>query len=318
MRAPERSPKITHCASTSAGLISAMTCDLRTVRDFFRYAVSRFNGADLAFGHGSTNAVDEAAFLVLEALRLPIERIDPFLDARLLAEERAKLLQLIDARVVERKPAAYLLGRAYMRGVPFEVDERVIVPRSFIGELLDGDLFSSGPEALIDAQEVRSVLDLCTGSACLAILAARAFPHARVDAVELSADALAVARRNVTASGLSERIALYGGDLYEPLPARSYDLIVSNPPYVDAQGMSDLPPEYLHEPRMALDGGEDGLDIVRRILDGAPARLSGNGGLLCEIGRGRDNLETAYPNAPFVWLDTEESEGEVFWLRAPD
>ena len=294
-----------------------MTSELRTIRDFFRYAVSRFNAADLSYGHGAANAVDEAAYLVLEALRLPIDRIDPFLDARLLPDERARLAGLIEARVGERKPAAYLVGRAYMQGVPFEIDERVIVPRSFIGELLDGELFAGGPDALASNPEsVESVLDLCTGSGCLAILAARAFPAAQVDAVELSPAALTVARKNVATSGCLDRIRLYEGDLYNPLPKKRYDIILSNPPYVDACGMAALPAEYLHEPRMALDGGEDGLDVVRRILEGAAARLAPGGGLLCEVGRGRENLEAAFPETPFLWLDTEESQGEVFWLPA--
>ena len=294
-----------------------MTSDLQTVRDFFRYAVSRFNAAGLVYGHGATNAVDEAAFLVLEGLHLPIDQLDPFLDARLMPEECARLSGLIEARVRERKPAAYLLGRAYVRGVPFEIDERVIVPRSFIGELLDSDLFAGGPDSLVaDPQARMRVLDLCTGSGCLAILAARAFPLAEIDAVELSPDALAIAHRNVAASGADHRIRLFQGDLFAPLSGEPYDLILTNPPYVDAEAMRDLPPEYRHEPTMALDGGEDGLDIVRRILADAGAHLTSAGGLLCEIGRGRERLEAEFPDLPFLWLDTEESAGEVFWLPA--
>jgi ribosomal protein L3 glutamine methyltransferase len=291
--------------------------ELRTLRDFLRYAVTRFNSAELSYGHGTSNALDEAAFLILEALRLPIDRLDPFLDAVLLPPERDRLFALIDARVTERKPAAYLLGRAYVRGVPFDIDERVIVPRSFIGELLDSELFADGPTSLLpDPATVARVLDLCTGSGCLAILAARDFPAAAVDAVDLSADALAVARQNVASHGLEDRIRLYEGDLFAPLPPGVYDLILTNPPYVDAEAMARLPREYVYEPRMALAGGEDGLDIVRRILGGARERLTPDGGILCEIGRGRALLEQEYSEIPFVWLDTEESEGEVFWLSA--
>jgi ribosomal protein L3 glutamine methyltransferase len=314
----DRTPEtLRNCPAARFGISSAMISDLRTIRDFLRWAVSRFETAGLSYGHGTSNAFDEAAFLILEALRLPIDRLDPFLDAVLLAEERERLAALIDARVTLRKPAAYLLGRAYMRGVPFAVDERVIVPRSFIGELLDGELFAGGPGSLIvDPASVEKALDLCTGSGCLAVLAAQAFPAAAVDAVDLSADALAVARHNVDASGLAERIQLFEGDLFAPLPPGLYDLVVTNPPYVDAQAMAHLPPEFRHEPRMALAGGADGLDIVRRILEEAGGRLSPEGGLLCEIGRGREILERDYPQLPFIWLDTEESAGEVFWLPA--
>jgi ribosomal protein L3 glutamine methyltransferase len=294
-----------------------MASELRTLRDFHRYAVSRFNAAGLAYGHGASNAFDEAAFLILEALRLPIDRLEPFLDARLLPDECERLKELIEARVKQRKPAAYLLGRAYMHGVPFDVDERVIVPRSYIGELLHGDFFADGAMAP-PPEAIERVLDLCTGSACLAILAARVFPAARVDAVELSDDALAVARKNVAASGFANRIELFSGDLYGPLSGRRYDLILANPPYVDAQAMADLPAEYRHEPAMALAGGEDGLDVVRRILAEAGAHLSPDGGLLCEIGRGAERLKVEFPDTPFLWLDTEESEGEVFWLAAED
>jgi ribosomal protein L3 glutamine methyltransferase len=288
-----------------------------TLRDFFRYAVSRFNGANLAFGHGTTNAVDEAAFLVLEALHLPIDALDPFLDARLLPAERARLLALIEARVATRKPAAYLLNRAYIQGEPFYVDERVIVPRSFIGELLFSGLVGEG--ALIEnAGEVTTLLDLCTGGGSLAILAARVFPHARIDAVDLSADALAVAKRNVDAHGLGERIALREGDLFAPVGAQRYDVILTNPPYVETAAIEAFPPEFAAEPRLAHEGGADGLAIIRRILREAPNHLTKNGALICEIGAGRDRLESEFPALPLIWLDTRESEGEVFFARAGD
>ena len=291
--------------------------ELRTLRDFLRYAISRFQQAELVYGHGSTNALDEAAFIILEALHLPIDKLDPFLDARLLLDERQRLAELIEARVTKRKPASYLLGKAYVRGVPFHVDERVIVPRSFIGELLFNDLFAGGPGALIeDPSQIERVLDLCTGSGCLAILAAGVFSAARVDAVDLSADALAVAQRNVDECAFADRIKLHQGDLFGPLKRKRYDLIITNPPYVGEDVMRALPPEYAHEPSMALAGGDDGLDIVRRILADAPAHLTPDGGLLCEIGEDREILDAEYPNLPFMWLDTEESAGEVFWLPA--
>jgi ribosomal protein L3 glutamine methyltransferase len=288
-----------------------------TLRDFFRYAVSRFNEAGLAFGHGATNAVDEAAFLLLEALRLPIDALDPFLDARLTRAERGRLLALIDQRVATRKPAAYLLNRAYIQGEPFYVDERVIVPRSFIGELLFGGLVGEG--ALIDRpDDIADILDLCTGGGSLAILAARVFPNAHIDAADLSPDALAVAWRNVEAHGLSERIALHEGDLFAPVGAKRYDLILTNPPYVETAAIAAFPPEFAAEPALAHDGGADGLTLVRRILRETPAHLTANGALVCEIGAGRARLEAECPGLPLIWLDTQESEGEVFFARRAD
>jgi ribosomal protein L3 glutamine methyltransferase len=244
-------------------------------------------------------------------LRLSIHTIDPWLDLKPTAAERAKLLTLIEARVSLRMPAPYLLGAAYMRGVRFQVDRRALIPRSFIGDLLfDGAL-------PIDPRKVRRVLDLCTGSGCLAILAALIFPRAKVDAVDLSPGALALARRNVATHRLDDRVALHRGDLFQPLGKQRYDLILTNPPYVDARGMAKLPPEYQHEPRMALAAGDDGLDLVRRILAEVPRHLRPGGGLLCEIGRGKAALERAYPETDFVWMDTEQSSGEVFWLSPP-
>jgi ribosomal protein L3 glutamine methyltransferase len=286
---------------------------LETLGDIFRFAVRRFRAARLAYGHGTTNARDEAAFLVLEGLRLPIDRLEPYLDLRPTAAERARLLTLIDARVSLRLPAPYLVGAAYMRGVRFHADRRALIPRSFIGDML-----ADGVLPVSDPRSVRRVLDLCTGSGCLAILAAFAFPRARIDAADLSAGALALARRNVASHRLSDRIALQRGDLFAPLGGRRYDLILSNPPYVDRRAMTRLPPEYRHEPRLALAAGDDGLDLVRRILAEASRHLSRDGGLICEIGRGRRRLEAAFPRLPFLWLDTEQSEGEVFWLSAKD
>ena len=294
--------------------------ELSTLLDFVRYAVSRFSEAGLTFAHGTSDPVAEAAFLVCEALHLHPDQFEAFASARVAAWEAGRILDLIRQRVTTGKPAAYLVNKIYMRGLPFYVDERVIVPRSFIGELLDTHFRGEGEDSveLLDPLAVRRVLDLCTGSGCLAILAARHFPAAEIDAVDISADALDVAMRNVDDHGLADRIALHRGDLFGPLGGKRYDLIISNPPYVDAEGMASLPRECRAEPELALDGGADGLDVVRRIIAAAPAHLSPQGGLLCEIGRGRERLENASPNLPLLWLDTEESEGEVFWIAAAD
>lgn len=288
---------------------------LQSPRDFLRYAVSSFNKAKLEFGHGTSSAMDEAAFLILETLKLPVDDISPWLDARLLPGERKALADIIDARITTRKPAAYLTKRTYIQGVPFYIDERAIVPRSFIGELMFSDLFAGEDHSLVsDHSRIRRVLDLCTGSGCLAILAAKIFPQATVDAADVSADALAVARINVADHALTERISLVEGDLFAPLQGRKYDLIITNPPYVAKAEIEAFPPEHAHEPPLAHFGGIDGLDIVRRILSEAPKHLNKRGALLCEIGTGRDILETEYPKLEFLWLDTEESAGEVFWL----
>jgi ribosomal protein L3 glutamine methyltransferase len=288
----------------------ATKSSLVTLGDFFHFAVARFRTARLAYGHGTTNAVDEAAFMVLEALRLPISRIDPWLDLVPTVSEKARLMTLIEARIGLRMPAPYLLEAAYMHGVRFHIDRRALIPRSFIGDLLAG--------GALPTARPRRILDLCCGSGCLAILAALAFPRAKIDAVDLSAGALALARRNVATHRLGDRITLHRGDLFKPLQGQRYDLIISNPPYVDAGGMAKLPPEFRHEPRMALAAGDDGLDLVHRILAEAPEHLTKSGGLVCEIGRGRAPLEAAYPRLPFIWLDTELSEGEVFWLSRSD
>jgi ribosomal protein L3 glutamine methyltransferase len=294
--------------------------ELVTLLDFVRYGVSRFNAAKLAFAHGTTDPVAEAAFLVCEALHLRPDQFESFATARVTTAEGKQILDLIGRRVATRKPAAYLVNKIYMRGLPFYVDERVIVPRSFVGELLDSHFAGEDGEgaSLMVPANVGSVLDLCTGSGCLAILAARHFPNAEIDAVDISKDALAVAARNVADHGLGDRVTLHCGDLFQTLGDARYDLIITNPPYVDAEGMAALPPECRAEPKLAFDGGADGLDVVRRILDEAGAHLTAEGGLLCEIGRGRDNVETAYPQLPLLWLDTEDSEAEVFFVAAGD
>ena len=293
--------------------------ELVTLFDFVRYGVSRFTAAKLVFAHGTTDPVAEAAFIVGEALHLHPDQFETFANARVTHHEGRRILDLIEQRVATRKPAAYLLNKAYMHGLPFYVDERTIVPRSFIGELLQSHFSPDAEMPLIeDPFAVTSVLDLCTGSGCLAILASRMFPNAQIDAVDLSKDALAVAARNVADYGLEDRVTLYQGNLYAPLANTRYDLIISNPPYVDAQGMADLPPECRFEPAMAFDGGDDGIDLVRRIIDEAGEHLNPGGGLLCEVGRCKPALDDAYPELPLLWLDTEDSEGEVFWIAQPD
>ena len=289
-----------------------------SVGDYVRLAAKRLEDAGVVFAHGTTDPVAEAAFLVGETLGLHPDDVEAAARRRVTEADAAKILDLVARRIATRKPAAYLVNRMYMLGVPFYVDERTIVPRSFIGEILMEHFGEDSPLQLADPSRVRRVLDLCTGSGCLAVLAAMAFPDATVDAVDLSADALEVARRNVAEHGLGDRIRLLRGDLFEAVGGERYDLIITNPPYVDAEGMAGLPAECAHEPAMAFDGGEDGIDLVRKILDAAGAHLAADGGLLCEVGRCRPALEAAYPNLPFLWLDTEDSEGEVFWLEARD
>jgi ribosomal protein L3 glutamine methyltransferase len=292
------------------------TSPLLTIRDFLRYAISRFRSAGLAHGHGANSALDEAAFIILETLKLPVDDINPWLDAKLLETERAELSRLIDARVTTRKPAAYLLKRTYMHGVPFYVDERVIVPRSFIGELMVKGLFDeAGLGFDMEPENVSSVLDLCTGSGCLAILAAGLFHNANIDAADLSKDALDVARINLKDHDLEDRITLHQGNLFAAVKGQKFDLIITNPPYVATAEVEAFPAEYAHEPRMAHEGGEDGFELVRDIINQAPKHLNPGGGLLCEIGIGREILEAEFPKLNFFWLDTEEAEGEVFFLK---
>lgn len=289
----------------------ATSSALLTVRDLLRYAVSRFTQAKLSFGHGSANAYDEAAYLTLHTLHLPLDTLDPFLDARLLPEEVDAVLNVIERRVTERVPAAYITNEAFMHGLRFYVDSRVIVPRSFVGELLH-----EGLEPWVgDSAEIGPVLELCTGSGCLPIIAAHVWPKARIDAVDISPDALAVARRNVADYKMEDRISLYEGDLYAPLPAGArYDVILTNPPYVNESAMQALPAEYQAEPRIALAGGDDGMDVVRRIIAGAKAHLNPGGALVVEIGNEHANVEAAFPDLEIVWLPVSAGEEQVFLL----
>lgn len=293
---------------------SAASQSLLTVRDYLRFAVSRFYQAKLFFGHGSNDAYDEAVYLILHTLHLPVDTLAPFLDAQLTPAERGEVLNVIQRRVEQRIPAAYLTHEAFLGDYSFYVDERVIVPRSFIAELLRQQL----APWIAEPDSIAQVLDLCTGSGCLAILCADAFPNAKVDAVDLSPDALAVAERNVTDYELASRIGLIESDLFAKLSGRRYDLIISNPPYVDAESVAALPAEYLHEPKLSLGSGQDGLDATRVILKHAAEHLTDNGILIVEIGHNRDILAAAYPKLPFTWLDVTAGDQFVFMLHRND
>ena len=283
-----------------------------TIRDLLRFAVTRFNTAGLFFGHGSAEALDEAAYLILHTLRLPLDKLDPFLDARLLPLEVDKVMAVIERRATERLPAAYITNEAWLGSYRFYVDERVLVPRSFIAELVPHQ-FSPW---VADPDSVRNVLELCTGSGCLAILLADAFPESVVDAVDISKDALSVAERNVREYKLEGRINLIESDLYEHVPFKKYDLIVTNPPYVNSQSMAQLPPEYLHEPQIGLDGGKDGMDLVRKIVAGAAERLTPDGVLVVEIGNEKEFAEAAFGHLGLTWITTSAGDDQVFLLSA--
>ncbi len=292
---------------------------LKTVRDFLRYAVSRFTVANLVYGHGTTNAYDEAAYLVLEGLHLPIDQLEPYLDATLLLSERQRLAALIEARVTTRKPLPYILNKAYMHGVPFYVDERVIIPRSYLGELMGMENFAGGEGSLLpEPENIETILDLCTGSGCLAILAAMRFENATVDATDLSQDALDVAAINIATHNLGNQISLFQGNLFARLKGRRYDLIIANPPYVAEEEVEGFEPEHQAEPRMAHISGDDGFDLVHQILAQAQNHLTETGILICEFGTGREILEAEFPHLPFMFLDTEQSQGEVFAISAAD
>ena len=284
---------------------------LHTLRDLLRFAVSQFNQAGLVFGHGSDTAYDEAAYLILHTLHLPLDHLEPFLDARLTSTEVSQVLDILERRVTERLPAAYLTHEAWLGSYSFYVDQRVIIPRSFIAELLQNRL----EPWITDAAEIHAALDLCTGSGCLAIVLAHAFEQAEIDAVDISTDALAVASRNIADYQLQERVRLMQSDLFAGLAGRRYDLIISNPPYVNAESMAELPEEYRHEPVNALASGADGLEATRRILAGAAAHLTDQGLLVVEIGHNRDAVLREYPRTPFTWLETSAGDAFVFLLH---
>jgi ribosomal protein L3 glutamine methyltransferase len=288
------------------------TTPFSTPRDLLRYAVTRFNAAKLFFGHGSAEAFDEAAYLVLNTLKLPLDRLDPFLDARLLPEEVLQVLSVIERRTVERVPAAYITNEAWLGTYAFYVDERVLVPRSFIAELIP-NFFSPW---VTNPYEVENVLELCTGSGCLAIMMADVYQNAVVDAVDISKDALAVAERNIRDYKLEGRVNPIESDLYENVPFKKYDLIVTNPPYVNADSMAKLPPEYLREPQIALHGGADGMDLVRKIVAGAAERLTPEGILVVEIGNEAEYAEAAFGHLGLTWLTTSAGDEAVFLLTA--
>ena len=314
----QKKPKVAKAPrkpSTGTSPKTPPPAELSTILDFLRYAATRFAEAKLAYGQGTFDPIEDATLLIAEALNLPVDGIDPFLPARITADERRRIFTLIENRVRLRVPAAYLLNCAYLQGTRFYVDKRVIVPRSYLAELFYSDLFK-GEEPLIDPNAVTKVLELCTGSGCLTVLACDVFPNARVDAVDISDGALQVAAINVSQHDLEDRVTLLKGDLFQPVGNATYDIILANPPYVTVEALAKLPAEFSHEPRLALEGGADGMDIVRRILAGAGAHLREGGGLLCEVGRGCGILERDYPEKDFLWLDTVQSAGEVFWLPA--
>lgn len=285
--------------------------NLRTLRDVVRYAVSRFNEAAVFFGHGQIDAFDEAVFIVMRSLHLPLERLDTFLDSFLTHAEINSLLELIDRRAKRRIPAAYLVKEAWLQGYRFYIDNRAIIPRSFIAELLKDEL----APWIDDTNNVRDVLDLCTGSGCLAIMAADTFPYAVVDAVDISKDALAVAAQNVEEYRMGGRIQLIESDLFSALADKRYDLILCNPPYVTEPAMAKLPKEYTHEPKIALAGGIDGMDVVRYVMSDAAKHLKPDGMLVVEVGDGRAMVEQLYPKVPMNWLTTSAGDDMVFLVR---
>ena len=285
--------------------------ELKTVRDMIRFAVSRFNQAKLSFGHGSDSAWDEAVYLVLHTLNLPLDTLDPFLDARLLDEEKKRCLKLIDQRVKKRIPLAYLIGEAWLQGHKFIADKRVIVPRSPISELLSEQL----NPWVVDPENTADILDMCTGSGCLAILAALAFPNATVDAVDVSDYAIRLANVNVAMYGLEHQVNVIQSDLFEVLGNKQYDFIICNPPYVNSTSMKALPVEYLNEPKLALDGGEDGMALIRRILKLSPCHLKDDGFIVLEIGNEYENFINAFPTLDPVFLETETTSHCILLLN---
>ncbi|KPQ30185.1 MAG: protein-(glutamine-N5) methyltransferase, ribosomal protein L3-specific [Marinobacter excellens HL-55] len=286
--------------------------DLHTIRDFLRYTSSRFAASPLYFGHGTDNVWDEAVQLVLRSVHLPLENNNVFLDARLVRSERELIIERIERRISERVPIAYLLGEGWFMGMPFNIDERVLVPRSPIGELLE-----NGLQPWLGAQRVTRVLDLCTGSGCIGIGAASVFDEAEVDLSDISEDALEVAESNIELHGLEGRVRTLRSDVFANIDGQ-YDVILSNPPYVDAEDLADMPDEFHHEPALGLAAGDDGLDIAHRIIAGAANHLTDDGLLIVEVGNSWGAMDDAYPDLPLTWLEFDNGGNGVFLVTARD
>lgn len=287
-----------------------VTAELFTIRDWIRYAVSQFEASDIFYGHGTDNAYDEAVWLIMSALHLPMDTLNNFLDARITTAERTKLAGFIEQRITQHTPTAYLLKEAWLQGLKFYVDERVLIPRSFIAELLNNDLspWIEFPEM------IESAADICTGSGCLGILLASVFPNAAIDVIDISQDAIDVANINIANYGLEAQVTAIKSDMFSALKGKQYDVIISNPPYVDAPSMAALPAEYQNEPQLALGSGVAGLDHTHTILREAANYLNDDGILIVEIGHNRDALEAAYPNIVFTWLEVSSGNEFVFLL----
>ena len=282
--------------------------NLKTIRDVYRWAVTELENAEISYGHGSPDSFEEASFLICRALKLPFDAFDMFLDANLTANELNRLVHLVDRRVHDKTPTAYLLKEAWLTEHQFYIDERALIPRSYIAELLEEDL----APWIEDPYEVTSVLDLCTGSGCLAILAQGTFPNAAVTGSDLSPDALEVAKINRHDYDMDETLELVQGDLFSSLEGRTFDLIISNPPYVTTASMEALPDEYRHEPEMALGAGDDGMDVVRRMLPEAAAHLNDGGMLVVEVGDGLEAVEATFPGLDIMWLSVSGGDDQVF------
>jgi len=285
--------------------------ELKTIKDFIRWGVSRFNQADLYYGHGMASALDEVVYLSLFALHLPHDFAQNYFDCRLSADEKQAVYSLLNRRIEEKLPASYLTGEAWFAGLPFVVNENVLVPRSPIAELIENQF-----SPWVEAEKVENILDLCCGSGCIGIASAYAFDWAYVDMVDISPEAIDVAEENIQRHQLEERVSVMASDLFQNVPRRHYDIIVSNPPYVDAEDMAALPDEYLHEPALGLAAGDDGLDLVIPMLQQAREYLTDQGILVVEVGNSQHALQAAYPHVPFVWLDFERGGSGIFLLTA--